>query len=335
MASDVERRITLRALYDGTQLKQGTDEAETHLEALERATADTSDDINRSLRSIDDGVSSTFGSSGSFARSVDDVEASGGRLKNVGGEIGSEFSENIGEGIRSGDLAGTLLETFTSLGPALGVAGIGIAAGAGIINGIVQGARAEREKFKQLVNDLFTSVEVRAETSTRKIQQSLIDAFSFKDALAEAGDGDEAAGFSKVKAVAEELGVKVGDVVDVIRNKWTPASLGVLELMRDYGDKLTFVDTGQGRISSVLAEQTGWTRDLLELSERRTRANQTNIEMLRSERDYLAANAGHSKTIASNSERTASANQRAADAASRMADAYRTAAQQRLPDNLW
>lgn len=82
-----------------------------------------------------------------------------GRLRGTGTEIGAEFSENIGEGFRSGDFKGVVLETFTSLGPALGVAGLALGAGAAIISSMIAGAEAQAEKLRQLGRDILGYVE--------------------------------------------------------------------------------------------------------------------------------------------------------------------------------
>lgn len=335
MASDVERRITLRALYDGTQLKQGTTEAETHLEALERATADTSDDINRSLRSIDDGVSSTLGSGGTFDRAVDDVETSGRRMKDIGSEVGSEFAENIGEGIRSGDIGGSILETFTSLGPALGVAGIGIAAGAGIINGIISGFRDRRAELIENVSSMFSEIEVKATDTAATIQKAIRDTYTFKDVVAEVGGGDETAGMKNVEQAAAAIGVDFNAIVDVLRGAWNPAAQRTLALLQAQSTETETIVKGAGRGATSLTDQAQLAQTILDLSQARRDSQSDTTRLLLRERDYVRGTAGDIGKVADDAERVASANERAAAAAQRMADAYRTAAQQRLPDNLW
>lgn len=90
-----------------------------------------------------------------------------GRVGDVGGEIADEFTENFGEAIRSGNPADAILETFTSLGPALGVLGIGAAVAAGIVNQFVQKAAEQKARVADAAASLFDTVAGDAELSGR------------------------------------------------------------------------------------------------------------------------------------------------------------------------
>lgn len=323
------RQIEIQALWDGTRLKTGTEQAETSVEALARAVDDSSDSMRRSLQSIDDGVSSTLGPGGTFDRSVDDVETSGSRMKDVGSEIGSEFAENIGEGIRSGDIGGTILETFTSLGPALGVVGIGIAVGAGLINGMIRGAKEARAEFLAAVNGIFEQTEIRARTTNERIRKEILEAFTFESVLTELG-GDEgvAGGVKKVDWLVKNLGVDFNEVVEILRGDLNPANrdtLAILQRQADIGPRLVSSGKAVAIAENVAASNAREVLDALE----RTRAVQRDSQHLAERnRDYIADQADQAGRLADNSERAAAASRR-------MADAYREAAIVRLPDNLW
>lgn len=131
------------------------DRAERETEDLERTVDDTADKVARDWRDMANAAERSARDMGDAARKgATDTK---GRLNSTAGEIGSEFSENIGEAFRNGDLKGTLLETFTSLGPALGGAGILIGAGAAIINGMISGVEERASELRQAVKDAYTA----------------------------------------------------------------------------------------------------------------------------------------------------------------------------------
>lgn len=107
------------------------------------------------LDDIDDGYQRAETASGQWSdsarRDADaaaaGVEAGAGKIAPIGQEVGSEFSQNIGESIRAGNPLEAVFETATSLGPALGLAGIAVAAGAGVANGILQGIQDHKDRI--------------------------------------------------------------------------------------------------------------------------------------------------------------------------------------------
>lgn len=330
------RQIKVEALWDGTRLEAGTETSQRSLDDLRRAVDDTSDDINRSLRSIDDGVSSTLGSGGSFDRAVDDVETSGRRMKDIGSEVGSEFSENIGEGIRSGDIGGSILETFTSLGPGLGVLGIAIAAGAGIINGLISGARDRQKALDETFNEVFSGLEITAKTTLANIRKQLFATFDINRVLEDiGGEAGLAGGFRTVNDLARQTGVAFNDIVDLLRGNITPATEATRKALEGYAAETRTASDGLGHVSQIHNELADSARDLLAYTEDTRGQIQEQVPYARQYRDYLRQSADAGRDVRGQAEGVATANERAAAAAQRMADAYRTAAQQRLPDNLW
>jgi hypothetical protein len=129
-----------------------------------------------------------------------------GRLRGTGSEIGAEFSENIGEGFRSGDFKGVVLETFTSLGPALGVAGLALGAGAAIISSMIQGAEEQAEKLRQLGRDILGYVQDGMYDQAEK-EAVVAKALGF-DSIEEA--------LPRLVEVADRAGVGVKDAFDYI-----------------------------------------------------------------------------------------------------------------------
>lgn len=319
MASGAVPPIEVKALWDGTQLKAGTQESERYIDSLADAVDDSSDAMRRSLDSIDDSVSSTFsGSSSTFGRAVSDVENDGQRLGGIGSEIGSEFSENIGEGIRSGDIAGSVTETFTSLAGSLGVVGIGIAVGAGFINGAIKGAQATRQAFVDAVNEAFNSIEVKANQSSAAIAKAYTRTLTFKKTLEDIGGGDALKGFEKLQGIAEDLGVSVDDVVLLLQGRMTEGAKRVRDAMIEVNDTLD--DSGQAirESNGVLSDVQQSAATLNTYYQRNLDVKRKTVELLQTESRYAADIAIANDRSAGSAERYANALSRAADSFSRM-----------------
>lgn len=313
--ADETRTVSVQALWDGTRLKAGTEDAADYMDRLADSVDDSTDQMRRSLQSIDDGVSSTFGSSGTFARSVDDVESTGGRLKDTGSEIGSEFAENIGEGIRSGDIGGTVLETFTSLGPALGVAGIGIAVGAGLVNGLIQGVRQTRAEFLTAVNNVFTQLEVTAKHSNARIKADIMDSFTFTSVMEQlGGDGGVAAGIAKVNEWVKKTGHSFNDIVDILRGDINPGNRDTLALLEKQAAAVTRIYS-QGKAVAVAEDgRKQAATEILRLVERTVAVQDAAVEAARRNRDYLQTSKNHMADLSRDMERYAAAADAAAAA---------------------
>lgn len=149
----------------------------------------------------------------------------GSRLGEVGGEIGEEFTQNFGESVRSGDPAGAVLETFTSLGPAFGVAGIAVAAGAGLVNSVIQGANERKEAFAEAVKTIASSAFDAAAANAAEAGVGMVAAFqkawdtkavqedSIRDAL---GVDSAQAALEEIARIANLTGVPLSTVREAI-----------------------------------------------------------------------------------------------------------------------
>lgn len=216
------KQIEVQALWDGTKFEAGTREAEASMEALADSVEASSEAIQDSLDRMDDGINSTLGTGGTFSKSVDDVEASGSRMSDVGGEVGAEFSENLSEGFQSGDFVGVALETFASLTAAIGPLGIGFGVGALIVNNMIQGAKDRRAAFVESVSSIFSELEIRAQTSANEIRNQIIKTFDFTSTVERVGggvgvEGAFQTGMERIRLITDATGVSMSALIDYMQ----------------------------------------------------------------------------------------------------------------------
>lgn len=304
-----QERIEIEILADATKLKAGTDEAERSIEALADAVDTSSDQMRASLQSIDDGVTSTLGSGGTFSRSVDDVEAEGGRLKDVGSEVGAEFAANLQEGVASGDIKGSLLDTFSGLGAAAGAtgqlglaaAGVGVLLGATLIKGLSQAAAERKQEFVDEINGAFDAIEINAKSTFDSIRKQLMSAFDVQAVLTELG-GEQGlvGGLEKVNEVARASGVPFNDIVDILRGKMNPDLKVAQQLLRDAGAEVAYQVRGHGANVDALTDEARLATDILEAS----KENRKQQDIVESGAQRLA---GYYERTADAAERTAAA----------------------------
>lgn len=196
--TDLARSSDSAADRVGDDLDRAADEGSRAF----RAFADDVDDALDRVRRDADRTGESAGSDLS-----DGLSRGKGRVGDVGGEIADEFTENFGEAIRSGNPADAVLETFTSLGPALGVLGIGAAVAAGIVNQFVQRAAEQKARVTEAAASLFDSVAGDAEISGRDAAEA------FRRGFVEVGEvGGQLQGVFGTETVVEAWG-RVGELV--------------------------------------------------------------------------------------------------------------------------
>jgi hypothetical protein len=143
------------------------------------AADDGSDAFRKFARDVDDSLDRVRRDADRTGEQVSDDLSDGlsrgkGRVGAVGSEVADEFTENFGEAIRSGNPADAVLETFTSLGPALGVLGIGAAVAAGIVNQFVRKADEQRARITGAAASLFDDVIGNAELTGRDASDAFV-----------------------------------------------------------------------------------------------------------------------------------------------------------------
>lgn len=311
MASDTTKTIAIQALWDGTKLKAGTEESERAVEALADSVETASDQMRASLQSIDDGVTSTLGPTGTFSRSVDDVEVEGGRLSEVGSEVGAEFAANLQEGVASGDLKGSLLDTFSGLGAAAGAtgqlglaaAGVGVLLGATLIKGLSQAAEERRAEFVAAVNEGFQSIEVKARSTFKEIRGELLSTFDFKALLEDLGEGDPTVALGKIQDAAEAINKPFNELVDVLRGDINKENQDTLKALQQQSKEIDYQVQGKGSMIDVLTDEAKLAGDLLDYTRNRKEQLRETTDLARAERDYLQQSADAAERIAAATDR--------------------------------
>lgn len=323
-----QERIEIEILTDTTKLKAGTDEAERSIEALADSVDLASDDMRRSLQSIDDGVSSTLGPSGSFTRATDDFTDTGRqRFSEAGTEVASEFSSNLAEGIASGDTSATLLDSITGLGATLGaaggltaIAGVGALVGGAIVSGMVNGAKAAKAEFIAETKTIFDSVEVEAKTSMRKIRKEILEGFTFESVLEElGGEAGLQGGIDQVNTLVDATGVKFNTVVDLLRGKVNPATEETRKILEQQASLINVeLAPGVFTMSKAQTDVRDTAKDVLGVIDDQLEKQKTVTQQKKLELDYTRDQVNPGRAVADAMERTALAAERAERAALRL-----------------
>lgn len=204
------RGVVLDFIANVTPFRRGTQQAEDALD-------DFGDSLTQVARDGDQAADKLERSFKDTARAVnqvgDNVRAEGSKIGTVGSEIGEEFSQNFGEAVRSGNPAEAITETFTSLGPAFGIAGLAVAAGAGIVNGVLQGIADAKERLRKAGLDMYEALQDGfLDAAEKKIQlTAALGVDEYEDAL------------DKVARLASETGVSTREIAQYLQDGTDPA----------------------------------------------------------------------------------------------------------------
>ena len=321
--ADTTRTVEIRALYDNTRLKAGTEEAERSIETLAREVETSSDDIRRSLQSMDDGVSSTLGPSGTLDTSTD---VAGDSMRDMASTAREEVPAamlDMRDGVTGA--AEGIAQAMATLGPGGTVVATAIA-GFVILKGR---AEATAQAMRDQINTALSSIEVKAKTTNAAIERMYEKQLTFQQTLERMGDGDATKGYEKLAGYATTLGVETEDVVAFIQGRQTPAAERVAEILARQGDILA----GQGEKLrdnyGVLTDQQTAAGALNRLAAEERDVRDRTLAIAKDSRDYLQDNkdatdkaADAAERQADASERTAAATKEAAENAERLAAAY-------------
>lgn len=179
---------------------------------------DFSDDLTQVARDGDragEKLEQSFKDVADVVNRTGDEVASAGKAKigGAGAEIGQEFSQNFGEAVRSGNPAGAILETVTSLGPAFGLAGIALAAGAGIANSVIQGIKDAEERLRKAGSDMWEA-----------LQDGILDAKERQQGLVSALGVDDLEGaLDKIAKLAADTGIPIAALADYLTTGVDPS----------------------------------------------------------------------------------------------------------------
>lgn len=228
-SSNAERRVTLRALFDSTEMRRGADDSERALKDLERTTDQTTDSMNRSLRTVDDGVSSSIGRGGALDRGLDD-----------GQEKMTEFSDTAREEIPNalldmqdgvdGAMEG-LAGAFGTLGPA-GTIVATVLAGAAVM---VSKSKQKWAEYYAGVSGVLSQLEIDATTSVKNIKKQMTDLADESariGAFDPSGNNDWAAGMAEVAKQANALGIDTSKLVKLYVEGVNPQTRDTYKLLQ-------------------------------------------------------------------------------------------------------
>jgi len=350
------QKVEVQALWDGTQLKRGSEEAERSIEDLARVFDTETDQIRRSLDDMDRGVQDTLGSGGSLDRAQPALQAQGTRTAEVGSEIGQEFTQNMAEGFNSGDFTQVVADTFANLGAIIGPLGLGFVVGATLVKNMIQGAKDKAEDFQAAVDTIFESVEARAGEAQAKVRRRMVQAFTFDDAVKAAGGTDSVEdSFQILIDKSREIGVPWQALLKVYRQGITPATQSIVDRIEAIKKESILVRNEMGLEKEIWTDTTRLADEMLTSIQDRDKQLQQGATAKKAEGDWMYGMARDGITSADAMERygraaqrargdveknkddtkeTARAMREAAEAASRYAAAVGHAAARRLPDSI-
>jgi hypothetical protein len=285
--------VELRA--DTSSFEKGTDNAEAAIKSLAAQVDTASEDINASLKAMDDGVSSTLGPSGSMTHSVDGAKAG---VKDLAGGFREELP---GAMLDFKDGAASAATGLAAAFAPMGIAGTVVA---GVLAGfslMKKSAEDQVAAMKARVDAITSAIEVSVKTTNAEIRKAIIEQGTWEAGLATVGGIDKALGYAK------QFGVQVADIVALVNGQQTQGANRLLGILRDQLN--TTVETGRGYAVN-LATLNGTlnpTLELLELRKRERDAQKQSEESLRQQRDYLVDIKTYTTDLAVQMERTAAA----------------------------
>lgn len=326
MASPSEFVIKVKALWDGTKLEAGTGDAEQSVKSLADQVDTSTEEINRALRSMDDGVSSTLSRGGTLDRGVSDADTRLGDFADTAREEvpGALLDMQDGAASAMQGLAGA----FASIGPGGTIIATVLAGLTILVNRSESAAQAMRDR----VNAAMDAIEVKAGTTNTQIARMYEKTLTFDKTLESFGGGDKTKGFAKLAEYADKLGVEVSDIVNLVNGQWTPGAKALRDLMTYQLN--TTKDTGLGYAVN-LATLDGTRDTMLAILDAADTEKQTRAQTLaqeRENRDVLAEQRDLRRSAAAAAEAEARWTRQTREEAERITNQVRQWAGQRLPD---
>lgn len=348
MTTTSNYQIAVDVLTDTTQLTAGTTTAANAIDALAASVDTSSDQMRTSLASVDEGVTSSFGPSGTIPRTVEDgavnLTTKASKFKAVGADLGSTLAQGIAGGVSSGDAVGAVSSSVSGaaglLAVAAGTAGgaaaaVGLGIATSLVTGLISGMKAKDEAFQAEVTKIFDSMEITADSTMRAIRKTISDGFSFQSTVDSFGGealADDAALFGSNLATAAAL----------LNGKMTPAAKELHSVLQDVIDTEAPASDDFSYQAALLRAQQKAAGDLLSKLEENQAVRKEDLTLgrqgLQYERDTTGWVKEHANafgvlidstsrvddnmvTVATNSERAAAAAERYAAQLERAASA--------------
>lgn len=321
--------IAVRALWDGTQLESGTTTAAASVDKLADAVDSSSADVTSSLQAMGTAAETEFNQTLPTAADTSAVSLTtkAGKFKAVGTELGETVAQGVGSGMTGAEQLANVGTSLTSLLAPLAttgagaIAAIGLGAGAALITNLIKGVNERKQEFIDDINSAFESIEVTAKTTMREIRQQIYDTFDFKDLLGDIGEGDDFLGLTRLRDMAETLGVPWERLADVLRGKITPANEYIYDLLKKQAHTADGIYQRGDAEVKIYGEKARLAQDLLEMTNEQRDSTQRKVELGRAELEYQRKINPLQRENAGQAERNAAAQERAAAAAERQAAA--------------
>jgi methyl-accepting chemotaxis protein len=287
-----EWQVKVAAQMDASGLQKGSETAQASVKDLESQVDRSTEDINSSLRHMDDGITSSLGSGGTFTRGMDEGESSVGRLKDSVEEIPGAM-QDLSDGAASA--AAGLANAFASMGPA-GITVGAVLAGFSILK---TKAEATAQAMRDRVNSALDAVEIKAKMTNAEITKAYEKQLTFQKTVADLGGGDQTKGYGVLLDHAHALGVQVEDIVALINHEWSPGALKLRDLLRQQQEAVAaHRQDAEGIATRVLPSLSD---DWQFIADKVRQSNQDFKqfrEVARDTRDYMRGTADASKSMA-------------------------------------
>lgn len=312
--------IDIKVLFDDTRLKSGTADAERSIEDLAREVDSSSDSINQSLKSMDDGVSSTIGSGGTFDASTDQGVDSMKEMASTAREEVPAAMLDMRDGVTGA--AEGIAQAMASLGPG-GTVVASVIAGFVVMKGR---AEAAAQAMRDRVNEAFSAIEVKAKSTNKAIERMYEKQLLFEQTLERFGGGDATKGYERIAGYAKAIGAETEDVVAYIQNRQTPGAEKVAALLARQGDILREQGVSLAKNQGTLTSAQVAAGTLTRFAQEEATAREITLNMARDARDFLRDNKEATEDTAKATVTSADAMERAAAAAERIDRALANAA---------
>jgi len=299
----------IRFLYNGDEVKLGTEATKAALADLAAQAELAGQDISSSLTDVNTTATTELGTTlpSTVDASAVSLTDKASKFKAVGTELGQALSGAVSSGAGGPEavanvgtsMVGLLAATAKTAKGVGALVGIGI--GVALIKNMIDGVKAERAAFVAEVDSTFNAVEVNAKQSLRRMRKDLIDTFTVKESIDQLKD--LGIGVSEIEELTRELGVPFTEIVEILRGDINPGNRDTLEILKRQGQELNDLRGTHGGIADTLDDQEELAAKLVGLSDKRVKSNQEAYGWLKLEREAMGA-------VAADAERAAAAIER-------------------------
>jgi hypothetical protein len=202
--------LKIKALFDGTAFEKGSNDAEAAVKDLATQVDASTEKINQSLKSMDDGVTTTLGSGGTMDRSFTETE---GHTEKLAGQFKEELPGamlDMQDGASSA--ASGLAMAFSSAGPA----GIAVAGMISLAVLLGKSFSSQATKMREAVNTAFQSMEITAKSSLADIRKEFVKSIDQQQYMNDNAD--------YLERTSRATGISYATLTNLLTLRATPAT---------------------------------------------------------------------------------------------------------------